>query len=96
MLQSFKVLCGMQGKIQEEIITAMQEELQQHAGATLRILLRLQLHPQRGILHPQSLVCTPNVFFYCSRMAIAKLIFPLQKQSINVGSKSKAMAKWTA
>ena len=31
-------------------------------GATLRILLRLQLHPQRGILHPQSLVCTPNVF----------------------------------
>ena len=30
--------------------------------ATLRILLWLQLHPQCGILHPQSLVCTPNVF----------------------------------
>ena len=32
------------------------------AGAALCILLRLHLQPQCGILQPQSVVCTPNVF----------------------------------
>ena len=42
-------------------------------GAALRILLRLQLHPHRGILHPPILRLHSQCF-YASRMAIASKI----------------------